>query len=466
MAQQVHIGICGAGIGGLAAAIAMAKAGAKVTVLEAAPELGEIGAGIQMTPNVARLLVDWGVSDEIGDNLVEFEELNMRRKDGTPVGYTKMIPNVRRNMGYPWWLVHRMHLHDGLVKVASKEGADLVINARVVEIDWKSSKKVKVTTGKGAKYTFDLLIGADGVKSIVRKKLFPNVKPAPPTGNCAYRAIVPYSQIRADPELRGLVEKLTMEVWMADKSYIISYPISAGKDFNMVLSHHRPTLVDDVEEVDINELRETYKDYDPRIKKIVNMVPSAKRWPLLVTGPLDIWSSPEKNVVLMGDAAHSMTNHMAQGAATSMEDGAFLGRTIAAVVQGKISMPEAIDIYEKRRMPLARVKQGVSFLNGAIWQLPDGPAQEARDKAMAPELKGEIMMRSPNLYGDPHTVLSVYGYDPERDAELAIAAYIEKQEIGDKQTGVTTRQMDNLVSWWWPDKRGPPPAGKLCASKL
>lgn len=67
---------------------------------------------------------------------------------------------------------------------------------------------------------------------------------------------------------------------------------------------------------------------------------------------------------------------MAQGAATSMEDGAFLGRTIAAVVQGKISMPEAIDIYEKRRMPMARMKQGVSFLNGAIWQLPDGPAQE------------------------------------------------------------------------------------------
>jgi len=105
MVQKLHIGICGAGIGGLAAAIAMAKAGAKVTVLEAAPELGEIGAGIQMTPNVARLLVNWGVGEVIGDNLVEFEELNMRRRDGTPVGYTRMIPDVRRNLGYPWWLV-------------------------------------------------------------------------------------------------------------------------------------------------------------------------------------------------------------------------------------------------------------------------------------------------------------------------------------------------------------------------
>jgi len=461
MAQQLHIGICGAGIGGLAAAIAIANAGAKVTVLEAAPELGEIGAGIQMTPNVARLLIKWGVSDEIGEDLVEFEELNMRRRDGTPVGYTKMIPNVKNDLGYPWWLVHRMHLHEGLVKVARKAGADLVINARVVEINSKSSKKVDVKTERGSKYTFDLLIGADGVKSIVRRTLFPNVKPAPPTGNCAYRAIVPYSKIRADPELKGLVEKLTMEVWMGDKSYIISYPISAGKDFNMVLSHHRDTLVDDVQEVDMDELRATYKDYDPRIKKIVDMVPTAKRWPLLVTGPLETWSSPEKNVVLMGDAAHSMVNHMAQGAATSMEDGAFLGRTISAVVQGKISIPEAVDIYEKTRMPLAHLKQQVSFLNGAIWQLPDGPLQEARDKAMSVELEGKVPMRSPNLYGDPHTVLSVYGYDAERDADLTIAAYLEKHEPGDKQTGVTQRLLDNFVSYWWPEKKGPPPASKL-----
>jgi salicylate hydroxylase len=166
--------------------------------------------------------------------------------------------------------------------------------------DWTSSKRVAVITETGQKYSFDLLVGADGVKSVVRRKILPRVKPAPPTGNCAYRAIVPCSKIRADPELRGLVEKLTMEVWMADKSYIISYPISAGQDFNMVLSHHCSRLVEDVEEVDINEFRETYKDYDPRIKKIVDMVPSVKRWPLLVIGPLDTWSSTEKNVVLMG----------------------------------------------------------------------------------------------------------------------------------------------------------------------
>jgi len=290
----------------------------------------------------------------------------------------------------------------------------------------------------------------------------PDVKPAPPTGNCAYRAIVPYDQIRKDPISKELVEKLTMEVWMSHKAYIISYPISNGTQFNMVLSHHRSQLVDDVEDVDMEkDFRETYKDFDPRIKRIVDMVPTARRWPLLVTGPLKTWSTAEKNVVLMGDAAHSMVNHMAQGAATSMEDGAYLARALAKVVEGKINLAQAIEIYEKGRMPKAYYKQQVSFLNGAIWHLPDGPLQEARDKAMSGELRGEQFMRSPNLYGDPETTISVYGYDAEQDAEIAIQAYINKQEPYDPKTGVTDRELERIMGWWWPKEKVPLKASKL-----
>ncbi|EXJ62201.1 hypothetical protein A1O7_02634 [Cladophialophora yegresii CBS 114405] len=461
---ELNVGICGAGIGGLAAAIAMRKAGAKVTVLEAALELGEIGAGIQMTPNVARLLMKWGVDKVIGDNLVEFEELNMRRKDGTKVGYTKTIPNVR-NISFTYlWSVHRMHLHSGLVEVARREGADLVIDARVVKIDWTSSPsgQVSVTTEKGKTWTFDLLVGADGVRSSVRKAIMPHVKPRPPTGNCAYRALVPYDQIRKDPVAKELVEKLTMEVWMADKSYIISYPISGGKLFNMVLSHHVDHLVDDVQDIDMEkDFRQTYEDYDPRIKRIVDMVTSARRWPLLVTGPLETWSTKEKNIVLMGDAAHSMTNHMAQGAATSMEDGAFLARTLAKVVEGRINLAQAIEVYERSRMPRAYYKQQVSFLNGAIWQVADGPVQEARDKAMAMELKEEQYVRSPNLYGDPVTTLEVYNYDAEADAELAIQTYLNMHEPYDPNSGVTDRELERFVGWWYPKQKRPINASKL-----
>ena len=414
-----------------------------------------------MTPNVARLLIKWGVDKVIGDNLVEFEELNMRRRDGTPVGYTKVMPNVKDNLGVPWWVVHRMHLHEGLVAIAQKEGAKIITNARVTNIDWQSTKEVKVTTQDNKSYTFDLLVGADGVRSIVRKSIMPNVTPAPPTTNCAYRAIVPYSQIRDDPIARELITKLTMEVWMSDKAYIISYPMSAGKDFNMVLSHHRDRPVLDVEDIDMNDLRDVYKDFDPRIKRIVDMVPTARRWPLLVTGPLKTWSTPEKNVVLMGDAAHSMVNHMAQGAATSMEDGAFLAKCLRQVVEGRTDLAQAIAIYEKGRIPKAYVKQQVSFLNGAIWHLPDGPLQEARDRAMAPELKGEQFMRSPNLYGDPWTTMEIYGYDAEKHADEVISEYLDSHVPFDKKTGVTGTELERNVGWWWPKEREALRASKL-----
>jgi salicylate hydroxylase len=182
----------------------------------------------------------------------------------------------------------------------------------------------------------------------------------------------------------------------------------------------------------------------------------------MVTGPLKSWSSRRKNVVLMGDAAHSMVNHMAQGAATSMEDGAFLGRCIAKVVEGKIRIQDAVRIYEEERMPKAFAKQQVSFLNGAIWHLPDGPEQEARDKAMQPELEGKYYVRSSNLYGDPQTVLEVYGYDVEGHADTALAKYLNGgRELLDAGNGIAKSMQDKYMDWFRRPKFGEQPMSKL-----
>lgn len=151
----------------------------------------------------------------------------------------------------------------------------------------------------------------------------------------------------------------------------------------------------------------------------------------------------------MGDAAHSMTNHMAQGAATSMEDGAFLAKCISQVVEGRLRLDEAVRIYETERMPKAYIKQQVSFLNGAIWHLPDGPEQRARDAAMSPELEGRYYVRSSNLYGDPQTVLEVYGYDVEAHAENALAKYFNNdREPCHPETGVTSGIQQKYMGWF------------------
>jgi salicylate hydroxylase len=144
-----------------------------------------------------------------------------------------------------------------------------------------------------------------------------------------------------------------------------------------------------------------------------------------------------------------MVNHMAQGAATSMEDGAFLGRCIENVVKGKIDITEAITIYETERMPKVWQKQQVSFLNGAIWHLPDGPEQEARDQAMAPELDGKYYIRSSNLYGDPQTVLEIYGYDVEAHADVAIDKYLNGGlESSHPATGITPALQNKYMDWF------------------
>lgn len=150
----------------------------------------------------------------------------------------------------------------------------------------------------------------------------------------------------------------------------------------------------------------------------------------------------------MGDAAHSMVNHMAQGAATSMEDGAFLAKCVGTVAQGKLSLREAINLYEVERMPKAFLKQQVSFLNGAIWHLPDGPKQQAHDAAMAPELEGKYKVRSSNLYGDPQTVLDAYGYDAEAHAEEALTHFTNGEKAVYPGTGIVLGLEEKYMGWF------------------
>ena len=221
----------------------------------------------------------------------------------------------------------------------------------------------------------------------------------------------------------------------------------------------------------MNEVRECFKDVEPRVKKIIDLIPSTKRWPLLVTGPLESWSSPQKNVVLMGDAAHSMVNHLAQGAATSMEDGAFLGRVMAEVVRGVLTLEEAVHVYEKTRIPRAWIKQQASFTMGALYMAEETRAKprDAASTDSAAQTTAEAELEnlqgasrrvtgpdanalSWNLWSAPETVQSIFGYDPEGDADFAVLKYLSEKTPWNRNTGISEGIERKWTGWFLPEK--------------
>ena len=182
--------------------------------------------------------------------------------------------------GWPWWVVSRGELHGALVEKVRGGGGEILTGVRVTGVqsmghgEGGGGKRAKVTAEGGREWAFDLVVGADGMNSIVRNVVAPGVRPAPPTKNAAFRAVVPMSQVRNDPVARGIAERSPcMEVWMGDGKYIISYPISGGKELNLVLSHHTSEKVWGVQaDVPVEEVRETYKDFEEGIRKVVGMV--------------------------------------------------------------------------------------------------------------------------------------------------------------------------------------------------
>jgi salicylate hydroxylase len=173
-----------------------------------------------------------------------------------------------------------------------------------------TEKSVKVVTVHGVEHSFDLLVGSDGIKSTIRRSLFPDVVPQAASTVAAFRGILSYEKVfEAVPEARQMLRN-TMDAWIGPNGYILLYPLSKGTELNVVTLFQMDRIVQTPEEVELDEFRDLYKDWNPVARKILELVNYTQRWPLLVLPPMKTWSNEHKNVVLLGDAAHCMQNHM------------------------------------------------------------------------------------------------------------------------------------------------------------
>lgn len=224
---QLHILIIGCGIGGLAAAYSLLRAGHRITIIETAHELGEVGAGIQISPNVSRLLIRWGLGDRLAQAGVQPEGIRFRRYvNGEAVGYLHYGASMLRIYNAPYYHIHRADLHSMLFDLISgSPNLTIRLRSNVVFIDPTPNPCVSVKLASGEVISGDIIVGADGVKSFTRSVVVGCPDSADPTGDAAYRAVIPTDVMLNDPELRSFVETPETSVWMGPRRHMVGYCI-------------------------------------------------------------------------------------------------------------------------------------------------------------------------------------------------------------------------------------------------
>ena len=163
---------------------------------------------------------------------------------------------------------------------------------------------------QGVEHTFDLLVGSDGMRSTIRRALFPEEVPTGASTVAAFRGILSYEDVFAKVPEAKLWLRNTADAWVGPHGYVLLYPLSAGRELNVVAMFQMDRVVTQAEEMKIDEFQNLYKEWSPFSKKILALLKSTQIWPLLVLPPMKTWANEHKDVVLLGDAAHCMQNHM------------------------------------------------------------------------------------------------------------------------------------------------------------
>jgi salicylate hydroxylase len=314
--------IAGAGIGGLAAALALVRRGHSVRVLEQATELGEVGAGMQLGPNAFSAFDALGVGEAARSAAVFVDGLAMfDAVDGSEVARVPTGEAFRTRFGNPYAVIHRADVHRVLLDAVRASGrVELRAGTRLEHIE-QDDACVSAVDAQGGRHRGCALIGADGVKSVVRQQFVGDA--ARVTGHVVYRAVVERADFPA-----GLRWN-TAALWAGPDCHLVHYPLRGGEQYNVVVTFHsRQAEVWGVREGSREEVQSYFGGICPTARQLIDLPRSWKRWATADREPIGQWSFGR--VTLLGDAAHPTTQYMAQGACMALEDAVTLGEALAA----------------------------------------------------------------------------------------------------------------------------------------
>ena len=380
-------------MGGLAAAIACRQAGWTTRLYERTEALREVGAGIQLGPNATRILIGWGLEEQLRAVAAQPGQLHVRDGvDGQEVGTLRLGQTFTQRYGAPYFTMHRADLQALLLEGSRQAGAELRLGSRIGTV-LPGPQEVRVEVGDAGHDQGAVLVGADGVWSQVRQQVC-NDGPPRATGHLAYRTLA------LQRDLPAALRSEDVTVWLGPRLHVVAYPVRAGEMLNVVAVVHgsaRGAPEDWDQAAAVADLVAALGPLARPLQHLVAAMPGWRLWALHDRPPLaSADQMASGRIALVGDAAHPMRPYLAQGAGMAIEDAAALGRVLAPVAGRPAEVPAALGSYAQGRWKRCAQVQSRAERNGRIFHAT-GPVRWGRDLAL--RLSGERLLDQRWLYG-------------------------------------------------------------------
>jgi salicylate hydroxylase len=395
VAASRTIFVAGAGIGGLTASLALAAQGFRVVILERAERLEEVGAGLQLSPNASRVLVELGLQPRLAARAVTPDAISlMSSRSGGEVARLPLGEAATLAAGAPYWVMHRADLQTALqAHVNDNPHIDLRLGCQFEDAA-PHAKGLTVVQRSGVTRQQELalaLVGADGIWSTVRQHLFPQVQPQF-SGLIAWRGTLEATQLPREYASRRV------QLWMGPNAHLVAYPISGARQINIVAvvpgTWNRPGWS---APGDGNELRNVFSSptWPGPARMMIGAVDGWRKFALFTLPDGGEWTKGA--IALLGDAAHAMLPFAAQGAGMAIEDAAVLGKCLAGLGEDPADIPAALKSYGRLRRPRVARVQRAARRQGRIYHLA-GPAAFARDLAIQAMGAQRVLARQDWIY--------------------------------------------------------------------
>lgn len=426
--RELDIAIVGAGMAGLACALALSKQGfTKITVYETASNLGFVGAGIQLAPNLARILDRLNVWKDIFTESVQIKETSIR------TGATEQelahvdLSGIEAQYGYPHSVGHRSNLAGQLYEACKREKAIKFCFSTSADglVSFGPRPRFKAIPRNGNPYTVeaDLILAADGVKSALRTSLLESIDcdaKITDTKQAAYRIMLNRQEMAHDPELLELIDSNRVTRWIGPQRHIIAYPVSSKQIYNISTAQPDANFAEAPSVTYTTKgskqaMIDTFSDFCPKVLRMLDLVPEGEvcEWRLRVHEPLPTWVQDQ--VALVGDACHPTLPHLNQGAAQAVEDAAVIGVCLSRCPStSPDDIYKALKVYEMLRRDRAYTLVELAAASGRTLHLGEGAAKEERDKAFSAAKKGGAL---PDKWADADVQKMIFGEDIWETAE-------------------------------------------------